>query len=101
MLHDYLTSNIRTYVPIGAGFLISFLASKGVELDPDTRTLVTAAMTALAIGLYYSLARLIEMKWPSAGRWLLGSTKQPQYQGANVPGGAGIQPELTIGDNDK
>lgn len=99
-MNDYITSNIRTYVPIGVGFLISFLASKGVELDPDTRQLVMAAMTALAIGLYYSLARLIEMKWPSAGRWLLGSQKMPQYQGATLPA-TGSTPALTDGDTDK
>jgi len=101
MLHDYLTSQIRTLVPIGVGALISYLSLKGVELDGETQELLTIGGTALTTSLYYAAARGIEMKWPKAGRWLLGSQRKPQYQGSDLSGAAGISPALADGDSDK
>lgn len=101
MLNDFLVSQIRTYVPIGVGALISYLATRGVELDDSTQANLVIVLTALATALYYTAARFIEMKWPKAGRWLLGSQKKPQYSGTDIPGGAGISPALTDGDTDK
>jgi hypothetical protein len=81
VLSDYLVSQIRTYVPSGVGAFSTWLALRGVELDPQTQTLLVAGGTALATGLYYSVASALQRKWPAVGRYLLGSKKVPTYTG--------------------
>lgn len=70
---DFLTSLVRTWVPIAIGYLVSL----GV-LPDDLSDEATAAATAAVIALYYALARLLERRWPAAG-WLLGVPKTPTY----------------------
>ena len=99
MFSDLLVSQVRTYVPAGVGAFISWLALRGVELNGDTQLLLVTGSTAAATGLYYSGARLIEKKWPTAGRFLLGSKNAPQYPNTSTTGGgAGIAPALYNGD---
>ena len=72
-MSDFVTSLIRTYVPIIIGYLVS------VGVLPDTMSdQATAAATAGIIGAYYLLARALESKFPKLG-WLLGSPKAPTY----------------------
>lgn len=76
-----LASIIRTAVPIIVGLLLGWAARVGLDLPSGAVTeIVTAAITAG----YYALARLVESRWPGAGRWLLsaGLTKAvlPQYR---------------------
>jgi hypothetical protein len=70
---DFLTSLVRTYVPIAIGYLVSV----GVLSDTLSDE-ATAAATGAIIGAYYLLARLLEKKWPALG-WLLGVPKAPTY----------------------
>jgi len=77
-LNNFITSQIRTFVPIAIGAVISFLTLKGIEIDPDTQLSLVLAVTGLLQALYYFLARLAEKKYPQLG-FLLGSTKQPVY----------------------
>lgn len=81
MLSDYLTAQIRTYVPLGVGAFITWLSLRGVELDARTQTLLVTVGTALATGLYYTVASALQRKWPIVGRYLLGSKKAPTYTG--------------------
>jgi hypothetical protein len=70
---DVITSYIRTAVPILVGWAIA------AGLLPSTMTdQATAAATALIIGAYYALVRLLETKWPKLG-WLLGKPSAPAY----------------------
>jgi uncharacterized membrane protein (DUF441 family) len=77
---DFVTSLIRTYVPIIVGAIISYLATKGLTLDESAAAGLTAFLTALFSGGYYLIVRLLEQKFPQVGI-LLGSTKKPEYTG--------------------
>lgn len=80
-MQSTITSFIRTYVPVAVGSLLSFLLVKfGLELDAETTTNLTAALTGVVIGVYYLVARTLEKKWPQVGTILLGSSKQPVYR---------------------
>jgi len=74
-MSDYITSLIRTVVPIAVGWLVATLANIGVDLD---ETAAVTALTGLVISIYYALARWAESRWPQAG-WLLGVPKPPVY----------------------
>lgn len=78
-MNDHFVSLIRTWVPIGAGFVLTMLARKfGIVIDEESTAGLVAGVTALAAAGYYWLARLIEAKLPWAGVFL-GSRKQPEY----------------------
>lgn len=77
-MSDLVVSFIRTYVPIVVGSLISWLATRGLEIDPQTGNGLVVFLTGLLIAAYYGIVRLIERKFPQAGV-LLGSTKKPEY----------------------
>lgn len=77
---DTVTSLIRTYVPVAVGALISWFASKDIQVDAETQTALIVALTGVIQAAYYTLARLIEKKYPAIGRILLGSGKQPEYK---------------------
>lgn len=77
---DFVTSLIRTYVPILVGQVAAWLALKGVQLDDQTVVAATAALGGLLSAVYYLVVRLIEQKFPQIGV-LLGSTKKPEYTG--------------------
>lgn len=71
---DLLTSIKRTLVPIVVGAISgSFLAP---YLDPKA---LTAVVSGVVSGLYYTIIRVAESKHPGVGR-LLGAMKQPTYQ---------------------
>jgi len=77
---EFVTSLIRTYVPILVGQVAAWLALKGVQLDDQTVVAATAALGGLLSAVYYLVVRLIEQKFPQIGV-LLGSTKKPEYTG--------------------
>ena len=77
-MHDLLISVIRTWVPIAVGTVLTYLATKGIEVDEATRVNLIAGLTGLVSALYYALARLLENLWPSFGL-LLGVRKTPNY----------------------
>lgn len=79
MLSNYAISAIRTYVPIGVGALLAFLALHfGIVVDDKTEAALAVPLTAVLTGLYWTVVRLVEKKWPKAGL-LLGVQAQPQY----------------------
>lgn len=76
---DFVTSLIRTYVPIAVGALASYLLTKGIEIDANAQLGLVTFLTAVSQGVYYLLARLLEKQFPSIGGLLLGSSKKPEY----------------------
>jgi hypothetical protein len=72
-VNDFVTSLVRTYVPIGIGYLVSL----GV-LPTTLSDQAAAAATAGIIAAYYLVARALEAKFPKLG-WLLGVPKAPSY----------------------
>lgn len=80
MISNFVISNIRTYVPIGVGLLLTWLASSlHVVIDPSSQAGLVALCVGVLSGLYYTLARLIERKFPQAGV-LLGVAAKPTYK---------------------
>lgn len=74
---DVILSLIRTWVPIGVGYLVAW----GL-LPSDLSDEATLAFAGLITAAYYGLVRLLEsktrFKWIG---WLLGSPKEPSYGG--------------------
>lgn len=77
-MNDFITSLIRTYVPIAVGAVASYLLTAGIELDANAQLGLVTFLTALLQGVYYLAARLLEQKFPQLG-FLLGSAKKPEY----------------------
>ena len=76
---DFVTSLIRTYVPIGVGALASYLVTRGIEIDANAQLGLVTFLTAVLQGVYYLIARILEARMPSIGGLLLGSSKKPEY----------------------
>lgn len=77
-MNDLVVSFIRTYVPIAVGSLISWLTTKGLDVDPTTGQGLIVFLTGILIATYYGVVRLLERQWPQFGL-LLGSAKKPEY----------------------
>ena len=78
-MNNYVISLIRTWVPIGVGFALTWLASTlHVVIDDHSKAgLVALCVTVLSAG-YYFLARLLEKQFPFLGV-LLGTPAKPTY----------------------
>jgi hypothetical protein len=88
MFQQYLTQQIRTYVPVGVGALITWLLSLGIDVGAQAQVGLITFGTALVTAGYFSAASAAQRKWPFVGRYLLGSSKAPVYV-TNAGGGAG------------
>ena len=76
---NYVTSHIRTLVPVAVGFAITWIArTLDIVLDEETSAEVVSAYTSLAAAVYYLIVRAAAEKFPAAGK-LLGVNKAPQY----------------------
>ena len=69
---DVVPSLIRTYVPLGVGLVLSYLATKGLHLDTGTQAGLVSLLTVAITALYYTGVRLIETRYPAIGTVLLG-----------------------------
>ena len=79
MISPLVTSLIRTYVPLGVGLLLTWLAgSLHIVIDPASQPGLAALCVAVISAGYYALARLLERKWPALGV-LLGVASTPTY----------------------
>lgn len=80
-----VASLARTFVPAIVGGLFTWLASTGLEVDPELKGLITVAMFSLFTGMYYAAVRFVETKLPWVGI-LLGYAKSPDsYSKGNLP----------------
>lgn len=100
VLGSVVPSLIRTYVPVGVGALLSLLVTTGVlptPLPEDAAAGVVTAVTAVGIGAYYTLVRLLE-RWKPGFGVLLGSTQQPvdYAAGAKVKSGEVVAAPRTL-----
>jgi len=80
-MSDFVIAQIRTYVPMGVGMLLSWLVAQGM-LDEATSmeavAAISAGLTAVLGGLYYFVVRMAAKRWPGVGV-LLGYNKAPAY----------------------
>lgn len=79
-MSNFVDSLIRTYAPIIIGAVVSWLAVRGFEIDPETSAAAVIALTGALQAAYYGLARLLESRWPNAGL-LLFRRSTPDYEG--------------------
>lgn len=79
-MNSFVTSQIRTYVPILVGGFVSWLVTLGINLDADSQAGLIVFLTGVLQAVYYFVARLLERRWPQVGAILLGSSKQPVYR---------------------
>lgn len=75
---NVVLSLVRTWVPIVVGSVVSWLAGLGLDVNTDAKGAMTVLMTAILIGLYYTVVRLLEKQFPWIGV-LLGVPAQPVY----------------------
>ena len=83
-MDDYVTSQIRTWVPVAVGAALVWLATTlGIGLDEGTSAAVTAAAVGIVTSVYYAAARAVETRYPRVGRVLLslGLAGEPTYLG--------------------
>lgn len=80
-MSNVVISMIRTYAALIVGAVVSWLAARGLNLDPSASAGAIAALTGVITAAYYSLARLAESRWPWLG-FLLGHTAKPSYHKA-------------------
>jgi hypothetical protein len=78
-MNNFITSQIRTYVPIVVGGLVAWLTTRGFNIDTDTQAGLVVVLTGLLQAVYYFLARLLETWNPKFGT-LLGVQSQPKYK---------------------
>lgn len=78
-MSNFITSQIRTLVPLGVGALVSYFATLGLEIDSDTQSSLIIGLTGIIQAIYYLIVRMLEEKFPKLGI-LLGSTKKPEYE---------------------
>jgi hypothetical protein len=78
MLNAYVTSAIRTGVPLLVGWIVSWLVAKGIGIDDQTRDWLVSFLTFVLSMAYYLIARWLEQKNPKLG-FLLGVPVQPVY----------------------
>lgn len=72
-MSDPLISTVRTIVPVLVAAILA--GPVGPYLDPQLTE--RAVVVVLALG-YYTGARFLERRWPSAG-WLLAFPAEPRY----------------------
>ncbi len=82
----WVTSLIRTYVPIGVGAVLAWLLARGLGVDPESQTDLISGLTALGAVLWYGLLRWVEPHLPAWARAaLFFSTKMPIYRPPTMP----------------
>lgn len=77
-MNDFVVSLIRTYVPVGVGGALGYLASLGINMPEDVKSQLTAGFVGLGIAVYYFIARKLEERFPALGG-LLGKRQKPSY----------------------
>lgn len=71
---------VRTITPVIAGGIISFFATRGIEVDGAAREYLVFGLTIVITVAYYLIPLALESRWPVIGL-LLGSTARPTYSG--------------------
>jgi len=78
-------SLVRTYVPIGVGYALTWLAAYGFGVDPDTQNALINGLATLGGALWYGLLRLVEPHLPTWVRIVVfWSAKMPTYASAEA-----------------
>lgn len=87
-LHPWFISQVRTYVPVGVGAVLGWLASQGVDVSPEFAAQVEYVAIGIGVVAWYLTARTFEQIGASNGwRWLAilggimnGYPRPPEYR---------------------
>lgn len=77
-MSDFVSSLIRTYVPLAVGSVVTWLASVGIILPEEASSALAATLGGLAAAVYYAAVRLLEKKFPWVGNFI-GKASAPVY----------------------
>ena len=83
--HTLVQSIIRTFTPVAVGGILGWLASAGIEADPELESALGAAFTAAGTAIYYVIARVLEVHVSPKFGWLLGLAKSPDGYSEGAP----------------
>ena len=72
------TPYIRTYVPVYVAAFVTWLSDTIGVHEVDSAA-ASAVAVSIVLTVYYGAVKLIEGRWPAAGK-LLGRAKAPTYQ---------------------
>lgn len=79
------TSMIRTHLPVAVGAGLTWLAARGLGVDPEAQTSLITGLSALGAVAWYGILRIVEPHLPAWARALVfGSTKSPLYASITV-----------------
>lgn len=79
-VRDYLTSLVRTVVPVITAGLIAAATHLGADVD---HAALAVLVDGLVVAVWYGLVRAAEMRWPQVGV-LLGWKASPSYVDAST-----------------
>lgn len=78
-------SIVRTIVPVSVGAIMSWLTTRGLPLDDQLESALTAALTAAFALIWYVIVRLLETYVAPRFGWLLGLAKSPDSYSKDSP----------------
>lgn len=73
-------SLVRTLTPIVVGAVVGWFVAQGINLDPEFESTLTLVIIGGFQGVYYAVARLLEVYVTPRFGWLLGLARQPEYK---------------------
>lgn len=76
-------SLLRTYSPIVAGAIITFLVAHGFGIDASVTNPLADVLFAVSSAVYYAVVRLLESVHGGFG-WLLLAARKPRYPKRNL-----------------
>jgi hypothetical protein len=80
-MSEMQTATMRTALPSAWATLIVWLVAKfGLDLSDDDWQVLFVVFPVIA-GVAYRLGREVEARFPTVGRVLFGSSRQPVYDG--------------------
>lgn len=84
-LSPFVISQIRTYVPMGVGASLTWLAATlHIVIDPSSESALVTLTGAVLSAAYYLLVRLLEKWQPKLGVFL-GVPAKPAYPAVAAP----------------
>lgn len=94
-MNPLAASLIRTYAPIIVGQVAAWLLLAHIALDLPTTVAFTSFVGGLLTAVYYTLARLLEERWPAAGA-LLGLAASPDTYSKGDPKGTDTPKQTSL-----
>lgn len=83
-MNNAVISVLRTYSPIVAGAIITWLVAHGFGIDASVTNPLADVLFAGASAAYYAVVRLLESHVHGGFGWLLLAARKPNYRRKDV-----------------